>query len=122
MGQDEAQCKRQGQAQPAGVPFPKLAPQGLAERGPPQTGWAGNEDDGDEEDGDGWEDEGDDGEDGGGNLFMGVGKGDGRVDEGEGAVIRGHFPETGADCSYGSTGLVISSGTGMWEMRRELTG
>lgn len=93
----------------------------MAERGPSQTGWAGNEDHGDEEDGDGWEEEGDDREDGGGNLLMGVGEGDGRVDEGERAVIRGYFPETGADCSYSSTVLVISSGTGMWGMRRELT-
>ena len=76
MGQDEAQCERQAQAQPAGIPFPKLAPQGLAERGPPQTGRARNEDHGDEKDGDGGEEEGDDREDSGGNLFMGVGEGD----------------------------------------------
>lgn len=59
------------------MPFPELAPQGLAKWRPSQAGGARDEDHGDEKDGDGWEDEGDDREDGGGDLFMfDVGEGD----------------------------------------------
>ena len=71
-------------------------------RCPSEAGWTGNEDHGDNEYDDGWESEGENEEDGVGDLFMGMGEGERWVDEGEGAVVRGDFPESSTDCCDGS--------------------
>ena len=95
--------------------FPELAPQSWTKGRPGEAGWAGNEDHGDEEDGDTREDQGEDGEDGNGERFMlDVGEGDRGVDEGEGAVIRRHSPESGSHGCNSSTSRcsVINRHTG----------